>query len=117
MSKRLILIFVLIIALSQVTYSQEGLLNFLIEQNEAAREKIKTAEFKVKWTATNKTTEGLRNDKGFGDVKIKGNWRLSSKECDATIPSKKEIVTFSYSGKGRSPINIKRFSFMKNRLI
>ena len=70
-----------------LTFSKERLLNFLIEQNEAAREKIKTAEFKVKWTATNKTTEGLRHDKGFGDVKIKGNWRLSTKEYGASIPA------------------------------
>jgi len=87
MLNRLIVIFVLIIVFSQAAYCQEDLLNFLIEQNEAAKEKIKTAEYKVKWTANDETKEGLRQDEGLGEVKMKGDWRLSTQELDASIPA------------------------------
>lgn len=84
---RLSVLVVLLMVLSQAAYCQEDLLNFLIEQNEAAREKIKTAEYKVKWTVDDETKEGLRHDEAFGEVKMKGDWRFSTQELNASIPS------------------------------
>jgi hypothetical protein len=85
MLNRLIAGFVVVFVLVQAGYCQDDLLNFLIEQNEAAREKIKTAEYTVKWTADLEVKEGLRHNEGTGEVKMKGDWRLSTQECDASI--------------------------------
>ncbi len=87
MLKRLVVVFLMVLAFSQVAFCQDDLLNFLIEQNEAAREKVKTAEYKVKWTSDLETTKGFRNNKGFGEVKIKGDLRFSTQECDVSIPA------------------------------
>jgi len=87
MLNRLIAVFILVIVLLQAAHSQEDLLNFLIEQNEAAKEKIKTAEYKVKWTQNLEVKEGLRHNEGFGEVKMKGDWRLSTQECNASVPA------------------------------
>ncbi|MBE0536518.1 MAG: hypothetical protein IH624_12705 [Phycisphaerae bacterium] len=85
MVNRLSVPFVLLAVLSQVASSQEDLLNFLIEQNEAAREKIKTADYRVTWAGSAETKEGLRLDRGSGKVKLKGAWRLSIQENNASI--------------------------------
>ena len=83
----LITVFILITVLASETFSQEDLLNFVIEKNEAAREKIRTIEYKVKWTSYTQVNEGQRYNKGFGEVKIKGQWRYSTYEIDASIPT------------------------------
>ena len=87
MFNRLITIFILVIIFIPGAFSQEDLLNFVIEQNESAREKIKTAEYKVKWTSYTELDEGRRHNKGFGQVKIKGQWRYSTYEIDASVPA------------------------------
>ncbi len=66
--------------------SNEDLLNFLIEQNEAARDKIKTAEYDVSWTSFVDIQEGRRQNNATGHVKRKGKWRYSTYENDASIP-------------------------------
>jgi hypothetical protein len=86
---RTILIFSLmgVLMLEQVVHCQKDLLNFLVEQNEAAKEKIKTAQSRVEWTMDFEAKEGLRHDEGFGEVKMKEAWRLSTQECNASIPA------------------------------
>ena len=74
------------IILLQAAHCRGDLLKFLIEQNEAARAKIKTAAYGVKWIMDFELKEGLRHDGGFGEVKMKGDWRYSTQDCNASIP-------------------------------
>jgi hypothetical protein len=87
MLNRLIAIFILITVFSQVAHCRKDLLKFLIGRNEAARRKIKTAQYRVKWTADLQVREGRRHNEGVGEVKMKGDWRLSTQECNASIPA------------------------------
>lgn len=87
MLNRLIAVSVLVMVLQQAAHCQEDLLNFLIEQNEAAKEKIRTIQYKVKWTTNVEVKKGLRHNEGFGEVKMKGDWRYSTHECNASIPA------------------------------
>jgi hypothetical protein len=73
------------VILLQAANCRGDLLKSLIEQNEAARAKIKTAEYKVKWTQNVEVKEGLRRNEGFGEVKMKGDWRYSTQECNASV--------------------------------
>lgn len=75
------------IILLQAAHCRGDLLKSLIEQNEAARAKIKTAAYRVKWTMDFELKEGLRHDEGFGEVKMKGDWRYSTQDCNASIPA------------------------------
>ena len=88
--KNVTALFLLLLGCYTVTFCADAgddLLKFLIGQNEAAKEKIKTAEYKVQWTGDTETKEGLRHDEGFGEVKMKGDWRFSTQECNASIPA------------------------------
>jgi hypothetical protein len=82
----IIFAFMILIPL-QAAHCREDLLSFLIEQNEAAREKIKTAKYRVKWTQDVETKDEPRHNGGFGEVKIKGDWRFSIHENNVSIPT------------------------------
>lgn len=87
MAHKIIIVLTLALIPPQGAHSQDELLSFLIEQNEAAKEKVRTAEYQVNWTRRDKTEEGLRHGKGLGEVKIKGDWRLSTQENNVSIPA------------------------------
>jgi hypothetical protein len=87
MFKKFIVVFIIVIGLPQTAHCRDDLLEFLIEKNEAAGKKIKTAEYRVKWTANLEVKDGRRHNEGFGEVKIKGNWRYSTQECNASVPA------------------------------
>lgn len=71
------ILLILVLLHCQALYADDALLSFLIEQNEAAKEKIETAEYSVKWFLSfdleGRRGIGLQNNEGIGKVKRKGD--------------------------------------------
>ncbi len=63
------------------------LLEFLLAQVEAAREKIETARYRIGWESEEDAPDGRRFNVGSGTVKLKGRWRWSDHVIDSKIPA------------------------------